>query len=140
MASRRPPRLRSAAPADASAAVDAFMHALDHPHKDAIQALRRVLLELDPAVAEGVKWNAPSFRTTEYFATTHLRAKTGIGVILHLGAKARDLPDALRIADPAGLLTWLGSDRAMVAFADADDLHDKRDAFERVLRQWLDYV
>ena len=24
-------------------------------------------------------------RTTEYFATTHLRAKTGVGVVLHLG-------------------------------------------------------
>ncbi|NCT68626.1 MAG: DUF1801 domain-containing protein [Rhodanobacteraceae bacterium] len=126
--------------ADSTAAVDAFMQALDHPHKDAIEALRRVLLGLDPAVAEGIKWNAPSFRTSGYFATTHLRAKTGIGVILHLGAKARELPDGLRIDDPAGLLTWLGTDRAMVAFADADDLHGKREAFERVLRQWLQYV
>jgi hypothetical protein len=62
------------------------------------------------ATAEGIKWNAPSFRTVEYFATVKLREKKGIGVILHLGARARDLgPDGIVIDDPATLLEWLAS-------------------------------
>ena len=86
------PKAVHATPADSTPAVDVFMASLVHPHKGGIEGLRRLMLEVDPAVQEGIVWNAPSFRTREYFATTNLRAKTGSSVILHLGAKARELP------------------------------------------------
>jgi len=57
--------------------VEAFLASLDHPFKPEILALRQVILGADPSIAEGIKWNAPSFRTSEYFATMHLRAKDG---------------------------------------------------------------
>jgi hypothetical protein len=127
--------------ADTTAAVDAFMATLAHPHKDAIERLRRCMLAVDPAVREGVKWNAPSFRTIDYFATTNLRARSGIGVILHFGAKARALPaGGIAIDDPDGLLKWLGKDRAMVEFADEHALAGATAAFQAVLRQWLTYL
>ena len=75
---------------DTTEAVSAYMAALEHPHKALVEALRRAVLGADPAIAEGIKWNAPSFRTHEYFATTHLRTKDGVGLILHLGARPRD--------------------------------------------------
>jgi hypothetical protein len=126
---------------DSSTAVDAFMATLDHPHKAVIEAARRVILGIDPAVAEGIKWNAPSFRTREYFATTHLRAKAGIGFILHLGAKVRELPPGgLDIDDPGAMLRWLGPDRAQVVFADIDDFRARQALFERLLRSWIRYV
>lgn len=134
-------RAQHATAADSSRAVDAFMATLVHPHADAIQALRHAILAVDPTVAEGIKWNAPSFRTGEYFATTHLRAKAGVGIVLHLGAKSRPgsaAPPA--IADPDGLLDWLAADRAMVAFADLDDVQARTPAFQAVLRQWLAWL
>ena len=132
---------RHAAAADTTAAVDALMAALDHPHEAGIAALREAILAVDPAIAEGVKWNAPSFRTHEYFATVHLRAKAGIGLILHLGAKARDLPACgLAIDDPDGLLRWLAKDRAQVAFADAADVRRRAPALQALLRAWIGYV
>ncbi|MGQ3052670.1 MAG: DUF1801 domain-containing protein [Roseateles sp.] len=127
--------------ADTSAAVDEFMAALDHPFKTGIETLRQAILAVDPAIAEGIKWNAPSWRTTEYFATTHLRSKTGLGLILHLGAKARALPaGGLQITDSAGLLKWLGKDRAQVEFSSAADLSAKLAALQALLRQWITYV
>lgn len=130
-----------ATPADTTQAVDDFMAALDHPCKDGIEALRKLVLGVDPAIAEGIKWNAPSFRTTEYFATTNLRARAGIGVILHLGAKSRDLPaGGVAIADPEGMLRWLGNDRAVVEFAGLEELNAKGAAFRAVLRQWIAHV
>jgi hypothetical protein len=127
--------------ADTTKAVDDFMAKLDHPHKRDIETLRKLVLAVDPSIGEGVKWNAPSFRTTEYFATTHLRARTGIGVILHLGAKARALPKGgLAIDDPEGLLKWLGPDRAMVELGAGEDLAGKAAAFQAVLRQWIRHV
>jgi hypothetical protein len=118
------------------AEVDSFMAQLEHPHKPAIEAIRQVVRGADPAIVEGIKWNAPSFRTSEYFATTHLRAKQGVGLILHLGAKVRDLPD-VRIDDADGLLHWLAKDRAMVTFANADDVRNRKAALEHIVRQWI---
>ena len=125
--------------ADTSAAVDEFMVTLEHPQKAAVAALRDVMRAADPAIAEGVKWNAPSFRTHEYFATTHLRAKIGVGLILHLGAKVRD-DAAVQIEDPEGLLAWLGPDRAVVHFADVDEVHARELALQNVVRQWIAFV
>ena len=135
------PKASHSTPADSTSAVDAFMASLVHPHKVEIEALRRLMLEVDPSVREGVKWNAPSFRTAEYFATTNLRAKSGISVILHLGAKVRQLPPGgVAIDDPAKLLKWLGKDRAMVEFDDAQEFNNSKAAFQAVLRQWVKFV
>jgi hypothetical protein len=127
--------------ADTREAVDQFMAALDHPHKADLETLRGALLAVDPAIAEGIKWNAPSWRTGEYFATTHLRGKVGFSVILHLGAKARTLPaGGLIIADPAGLLKWLGPDRAQVTFVSSADFAAKLAGLLGVVKGWIRYV
>lgn len=127
--------------ADSSAAVDAFLATLEHPLRAEAATLRALILGADPSIAEGIKWNAPSYRTGEYFATTHLRSKKGVGVIFHLGAKARTLPaGGVTIDDPARLLKWLAKDRAMVEFADAQEIEAHRAAFVAILRQWIRYV
>lgn len=137
-AKQQPASLRHSTAADTTAAVDAFMATLDAPRKGQVQALREAILAVDPSIAEGIKWNAPSFRTQEYFASFNLRGKQGPMLILHLGAKARDLPDGgIRIEDPAGLLKWLGKDRAQVVFTDADDVRARIPALQAILRQWI---
>ena len=126
--------------ADSTEAVDEFLRKLDHPLKGVVEVIRGLILGADSRIAEGIKWNAPSFRTTEYFATTNLRLKGGIGVILHLGAKVRDLPGGLAIEDPAKLLKWLARDRASVEFSGLEDLADKQEAFQNVIREWIRHV
>ena len=115
------------------------MATLQHPHKPAVAALREVMRAADPAVSEGMKWNAPSFRTQQYFATTHLRAKIGIGLILHLGARVRD-GASIHIDDPDGLLVWLAPDRAVVHFDDRDEVQARAGALQAVVRQWIAFV
>ncbi|MDH5829039.1 hypothetical protein QFW80_00680 [Luteimonas sp. M1R5S18] len=68
-------------------------------------------------------------------------ARQGIVLILHLGAKARDLPaGGLAIDDPDNLLRWLGPDRAQVTFADAADASRRTSSLQALLRQWIAYV
>lgn len=111
---------------------------LAHPHKEVIASLRDLFLSLSDQVAEGIKWNAPSFRTQEYFATINLREKQGVGIILHLGAKLKSLPEAgLQIDDPHSLCRWLAPDRASVVLTGMDDLSDKQAALKKVLQQWI---
>lgn len=130
-----------ASAADSTMAVDNFMSTLEHPFKDEIQAIRRLILSADPGISEGIKWKAPSFRTTEYFATTNLREKNGISVILHLGAKVRDVPpEGMPIDDPGKLLTWLARDRAIIVFNDTGDVAAKKAAFLSIIRCWITHV
>lgn len=116
--------------------VDAFIDALDHPLAPLIRALRALLLAVDPSITEAVKWNAPSFRTTEHFATMQLRRPDVVRLVLHLGTKKRSLP-AGAIADPEGLLAWLGPDRALLEFHDAGELEARRAAVAALARQWM---
>lgn len=120
--------------------VDAFVASLVHPHKPEILALRAIVLKAHPSIREGIKWNSLSFHTSEYFATVHLRAKDGVQLILHLGAKKRDGSARLAIADPQGLLEWLAPDRASVKFRDAREVAEKQKAFTAVIRQWVAHV
>lgn len=139
--SRTPNRSEHSTAADTTQAVDDLMASLAHPAKVVIQALRAVILDVDPSVREGVKWNAPSFRTTEYFATVNLRAKHGVVVVLHFGAKVREVAaDSTTIDDPDGLLKWLAVDRATVTFENTSDLRSKKSPFQAVLRQWIQHV
>jgi hypothetical protein len=103
--------------------------------------LRSAILNSDPSITESVKWNSPSFKTTEYFATTNLRAKTGVGLVLHFGAKVRSVAvsgDA--IDDPGGLLTWVAKDRATLVFGDAKEVKAAKPALQAILRQWIRHV
>ena len=121
-------------------AVIAFLHDLDHPLKKEIEAVRQIVLGVSPKIHEGIKWNSPSFRTTEYFATLNLRAMDGkdrVWLILHRGAKAKDNTKDLRIADTAGLLEWLAKDRCLVTFADGKDIKAKKSALQVILREWI---
>ena len=109
--------------------------------KREILALRALILGADPRIAESVKWNAPSFHTSEHFATFHLRARSGVQVVLHLGAKPR--PDAgvrAAIADEGALLQWRGPDRATATFRDQQDVTARGDAFVRIIRRWISFV
>jgi len=121
--------------------VEAFLASLDHPLKQEILALREVILGADPGIGEGIKWNAPSFRTSEHFATMNLRAKDGVQVILHFGAKKRERPIArTAIADPESVIEWLGEDRATAKFRDLAEIQARRSAFVDVIRQWIQHI
>ncbi|MCA8947979.1 MAG: DUF1801 domain-containing protein [Planctomycetes bacterium] len=121
---------------DTTAAVEQWLASSKHPDLELIEALRRLVLAVDPTIAEGVKWNVPSFRTHEYFATMHVRRKSGIGLVLHRGAKKRG-DAAPAIDDPEALLEWLGDDRAMLAFEGIAELKRRRRAVQAILRQWI---
>jgi len=121
--------------------VETFLASLEHPFKQEILALRQIILGADPSIAEGIKWNAPSFRTSEFFATFHLRAKDGVQVILHLGAKKREsATTGIGVADPESMLQWLGKDRASVKFRDRKDIEARGAAFADVIRAWIEHV
>jgi hypothetical protein len=125
-------------------AVIEFLRELDHPLKKEIEAVRTIILGVSPEIREGIKWNAPSFRTTEYFATFNLRARGGaaaVWLILHTGAKVKETAKGgMAVADPEGILEWRGKDRAVAKFEGAGDVRAKTSALEGVIREWIRWV
>ena len=112
-----------------------------HPLHKEIEAVRRIILGANPAIGEGAKWNAPSFRTEkDWFATVNLRSKDQLQLIFHLGAKVRPDLKAFKVADPSGLMKWLGPDRAMVTLGAGRDIVANKKAFEVIVRAWIKHV
>ena len=122
-----------------SDAVDDLINGLDHPLIPEIRALRDLILGVDTAIREEIKWNSPSFYTTEHFATMRLNGKPPLQLILHLGARKQSIP-AGAIEDPQGILKWLGPDRAVVNLPTSDAFAHTRESLAAVIHQWLEYV
>jgi len=125
--------------AQEDAAVVAFLQALDHPLKKEIVAARALILGVDPAIREGVKWNAPSYRTTDYFATTHLRSTDALQLVFHRGAKAK-AARAMEVPDPHGMLKWLAPDRCLVTVGAGKVFTERRAALADIVRAWIDQL
>ena len=130
----RPPAVKS---------VDEFMRGLDHPLAPALVLIRSTIRKASPRIAEGIKWNSPSFYLKEseaHFATVNVHARPkkgdGVGVILHRGAKVSSAPGP-KIEDPDGILEWLGKDRAAAWFFDLREVRAKKVALADVVRQWI---
>ena len=122
-----------------STAVDDLIRNLDHPLLVEIRSLRELILGVDPAIAEEMKWNSPSFYTSEHFATMRLNGKPPLQLILHLGAKKQSIPTGA-IEDPQAILKWLGPDRAVVNLPTPEAFAQARQPLIAVIRQWLKHV
>lgn len=145
---RRPstaPKPSAPADSDASASMEpdvaAFFASLDHPRRQELLRLRELILGVSPRIREGIKWNAPSFRTSDFFATMNIHRKDALRLILHAGAKPKaGAKPADQVEDPSGILERLAADRCMVTIRDAADFDAKAPALRKVLRQWIDLI
>ena len=121
--------------------VTALLDANEHPLRAEIDALRDIILATDKSIHEGVKWNAASFRTTEWFATLNgPKQVKEATIILHAGAKVKGIVLKDRIADPDGLIKWLGNDRGMITFAGVADIKKKQPALQAIARAWIQLI
>ena len=105
-----------------------------------MELVRAAILSADPGITEGIKWNTASFYFLGWFVTIGVRSQTGVQVIMHHGTKVqKDSTLSQTIEDSAGLLTWQAKDRALITFLSAEDFGQKRAAFVRIIRQWVEH-
>jgi Domain of unknown function (DU1801) len=119
-------------------AVSAFLRELDHPLKRDIEAVRQIVLGVSSGIGEGIKWNGPSFRTKEFFATVFLRSRDRVQLIFHKGARVKDgSTKGMEIPDPQGLIQWLAKERCIVTVGSGKEVKDRRAALEAIVREWI---
>lgn len=117
--------------------VTELLATLDHPHKAGIERLRALILGLDRRITEAIKWNAPSFRLDDHFATFRLYPPKNIQLVLHTGATAKSNTRSFAIDDPDVLLAWPASDRCVLTLASAEELASHEVAVLGIVRQWI---
>lgn len=138
MAIAKPAKAKKPATETSTEAVEDYISALEHPLKAELVAIRKIILGVNQEIAEGIKWNAPSFYFKDWFATTGLRSKEFVHVVFHTGAKVKaSATEGVKIDDPTGMLEWHAKDRCSVKFYDAKDVKAKKAALQEIVRQWL---
>lgn len=117
--------------------VKQYMLELDHPLKEAIEAVRAAILASNKDITERIKWNAPSFcYKDEDRVTFRLQPKNCFQLIFHRGAKVKD-SQGFVFKDGSGLLEWVAEDRAVVSIQDLKDAKAKQPALVKVVNQWM---
>jgi len=123
--------------AGAPETVDRFLEGVDPERREALQAVRLLILAAHEGVTEHVKWNGPSICCGgDDRITTGLERKGGIRVILHRGARPKPAPD-FRFDDPNGLTIWLAPDRGVVRFTTVADVERCAEAFQDLAGRWF---
>jgi uncharacterized protein YdhG (YjbR/CyaY superfamily) len=109
--------------------VDRFMEKLDHPFKAEVQLMREIIKEVNKEITEQIKWKAPSFSYKgQYLVTFNLWEKGRIHLVFH-----NPMISQVR----SKLLEGEYDHRRMAYFADRNDIHAKRKALEKALKDLI---
>jgi hypothetical protein len=68
--------------------------------------------------------------------TFNLRAKDGVQLVFHRGAKVKAVK-GFEFKDATGLLEWVAADRALAKFKDLKDVKSKKAALTEVVKKWV---
>ena len=108
-----------------------------------VEAIRKIILSVDPEIGDRIKWNNPSFYYTgEMKPFDPKEYKREIIVFnLHKGRIMLVFPSGAKVNDKSGLLEGDYKDgRRTCVFADLDDVKTKEKALRQVIRTWLTMI
>jgi hypothetical protein len=101
---------------------------LEHPLKDAMLQVRKIILSTDSRMTETIKWKSPTFVLEGNMASINPRSKKEVQLMFHQGAK---LPGKHPRLEGGG-----GTVRYM-RFADLADAKAKKRDLEAAVRAWI---
>jgi hypothetical protein len=107
--------------------VDAWFRALDHPLKDAMLRVRKIILGTDRRLTETIKWKSPTFVFEGNMASIDPRSKKHVQLMFHQGAS---LPGRHPRLEGGGATV------RYMRFTDLDDVKAKRPDVEAAVRAW----
>lgn len=108
--------------------VDKYLEKKAHPLTAEIQRVREIVLQADDRVEETIKWSSPTFMYKGNIASFFMNAKKNVSLLFHKGAT---------INDSSGLLEGDGKEARTARFYGLDDIEEKKDALQAVIREWI---
>jgi hypothetical protein len=106
--------------------VDAWFAARAHPLTDAMQLVRRLILDADPRVTESIKWQTPTFAFNGNIVSFN-PAKKQVSLLFHRGTEI-----------PGDFPRLVGEGRLArtMRFADGAEVEQGADELQAVIRAW----
>ncbi|GEO05658.1 hypothetical protein AAE02nite_33220 [Adhaeribacter aerolatus] len=118
--------------------VTEFLDNLNHPFRKEIEQLRIIILNANPDIKEGIKWNGPNYSfNSEDRITMRIQPPKQIQLIFHRGAKVKEQPKGKLITDDSGLLTWKENDRAVATLGNLADIENRKPDLSRIVNDWI---
>jgi hypothetical protein len=121
--------------------VEQLLSLLNHPQVDLINEIREKIKHAEPALVEGVKWNAPSYALNgNDIITFNFRNYGLVSLIFHTGPKGKDTQTGHRLfEDTSGLIEWLADKRFVLKVADGRFLHSEAEKITQLVQTWVAY-
>ena len=111
-----------------SAEVDAWFADLEHPLKDEMLEVRKIILKTDTRLSETIKWKSPTFVFGGNMASIDPRTKKHVNLMFHLGAS---------LPGKHPHLEGGGDTVRYMRFADGAEVKKKRADLEAAVRAWF---
>ncbi len=120
----------------------AFIQQLEHPLKQEVQEVRKIILQLDSQITEHIKWNAPSFCINdEDRITFNFYGANKFRLVFHCGSKKKTQKESKEklINDDSGLLEWVAGDRATITITSIEDLNEENKInLKKIATKWIE--
>lgn len=117
--------------------VTVFLDNMDHPLRDVIEELRKIILGTDTGLSENIKWNGPNYSiNNEDRVTLKLFPPKQVQLILHRGSKKHEQPGERLLKNDHDLLVWKENDRAIATFKSVDDIDEV--AIKDIIGKWIE--
>lgn len=122
--------------------VTEYIEKLDAPVAQIVQAIRQIVLSMDPEISEEVKWNAPSFLYTGEMKPFNPKEYKRYIIVMNLHKRILLVfPSGAKVNDNTGLLEGDYADgRRLIYIKDIDDLKSKETGIKKVISDWLALV
>jgi len=118
-----------------------YLNQLDHPLKNVVEALRKIMLATHNEIDEQIKWNSLSFYYTGEMKPFDPKEYKRDIVVFNVHKKDQVLlvfPTGARIPDKTGLLEGKFTDgRKIAKFTSLDEVKSKKDDLKSVVQQWV---
>jgi uncharacterized protein YdhG (YjbR/CyaY superfamily) len=109
--------------------VNIFMEVLEHPLKDEVQAVRKIIKTSSDVLCERIKWAAPSY----YFdktdlVTFNLRSAKHVMLVFH---------NIAIVSVQSELLQGEHKDRRMMYFNSMDEIEEKKTELVKIIKEYV---
>ncbi|MBI1933340.1 MAG: DUF1801 domain-containing protein [Ignavibacteriales bacterium] len=118
-------------------AVNNFMNNLDHPYKEGIEFLRNVIKKCNDSIIEEIKWNAPSYKLENHFATFKLYPPKNIQIVLHTDSKLKGDPHKFHLDDPHQIIKWAAPDRCVITIKSNKEAKELSNEISSLINSWI---
>lgn len=118
--------------------VTKFLDELNHPFRETIEELRKIILGTRNDIEENIKWNGPNYKVKDNDrVSVKVHPAKSLHLIFHIGAKIKAEPKERLLSEDYNLLTWKSNDRAVLGFKDQADFIKAKPHLAELITKWF---